>query len=171
MVRSGGKRNLPLYILAGILIAFFGIPLGFSGVGALLGVLGSIFGLLLAYYALAGSALAVGGLLMVLGLARLIDPISWDKLQAAGILQLDGPNFFTQLPPSIQGVSFVLLASLFIALGVALLWFGKYIVRGLRFLAVLAFDWIRDFARNMRAKSAASKLKTMPMRETVITAK
>ena len=32
MVRSGSKRNLPLYILGGVFIAIFGIPIGFGGV-------------------------------------------------------------------------------------------------------------------------------------------
>src|SRR5260370_26673188 len=35
MVRSGTKRSLPLYVVGGILIALFGIPLGFGGVGVL----------------------------------------------------------------------------------------------------------------------------------------
>ena len=36
MVRSGTRRNLPLYVAGGILIALFGIPLGFGGFGVLM---------------------------------------------------------------------------------------------------------------------------------------
>src|SRR5712692_2732534 len=39
MIRSGTKRNLPLYVVGGILIALFGIPLGFGGVGVVVGLL------------------------------------------------------------------------------------------------------------------------------------
>src|SRR5580704_4934651 len=55
MVRSGAKRNLPLYIIGGILIALFGIPLGFGGVGVLVGLLAAVAGVLVAYFAVAGS--------------------------------------------------------------------------------------------------------------------
>jgi uncharacterized membrane protein len=34
MLRSGTKRYLPLYIVGGILIALFGIPLGFGGMAS-----------------------------------------------------------------------------------------------------------------------------------------
>lgn len=33
MARSGKTRSLPLYVVGGILIALFGIPLGFGGLG------------------------------------------------------------------------------------------------------------------------------------------
>ena len=51
MVRSGTKRNLPLYVVGGILIALFGIPLGFGGLGVLVGILGGLAGMLVAFYA------------------------------------------------------------------------------------------------------------------------
>ena len=35
MVRAGTKRNVPLFVVGGILIALFGIPLGFGGLGVL----------------------------------------------------------------------------------------------------------------------------------------
>jgi len=37
LVRSGTKRNLPLYVAGGILIALFGLPLGSAGAGVLVG--------------------------------------------------------------------------------------------------------------------------------------
>src|ERR1035437_2090901 len=51
MVRSGTKRNLPLYVVGGILIGLLGIPLGFGGLGVLVGILGGLAGMLVAFYA------------------------------------------------------------------------------------------------------------------------
>ncbi len=74
MVRSGTKRNLPLYVVGGIFIALFGLPLGSAGVGVLVGLLAALAGILVAYYAVAGSFLLVGAVTMLLGLTRLILP-------------------------------------------------------------------------------------------------
>ncbi len=60
MVRSGTRRSLPLYILAGITIALFGIPLGCGGVGVLVGLLIALLGIIFAFYVVAGE-LPVGG--------------------------------------------------------------------------------------------------------------
>lgn len=57
MARSGTKRNLPLYVVGGILIAVFGIPLGFGGFGVVVGFLAALAGMLVAFYATAGSIL------------------------------------------------------------------------------------------------------------------
>ncbi len=51
MVRSGAGRNLPLHILGGILIALFGIPLGFGGVAVLVGILATLAGMAVTYLA------------------------------------------------------------------------------------------------------------------------
>jgi hypothetical protein len=40
-------------------------------------------------------------------------------------------------------------------------------LRGLRFLAVLVFDWIRQFARTIRAKISERNRNSFVMRETV----
>src|SRR5580658_8678902 len=74
MVRSGTRWNLPLYVLAGITIALFGLPLGFGGVGVLLGLLAALAGILVAYYAFAGSFLLVGACFASLGLMRVVLP-------------------------------------------------------------------------------------------------
>ena len=60
MVRQGAVRNLPLYVLGGILVALFGLPLGFGGVAVLMGLLLALGGIVMAYYALAGSLLFAG---------------------------------------------------------------------------------------------------------------
>jgi hypothetical protein len=168
MVRAGSRRSLPLYILGGIVIALFGLPIGFSGLGVLIGLLSGLGALIVAYYAVAGVSLMAGGLFMLLGFARLCAPSMWDRLVALGYINMgQTDDFFNQLPASVQGIAFILGASLFIALAVAMLWLGKHMLRGLRFLAVLVFDWIRQFARTIRAKISERNRNSFVMRETV----
>jgi hypothetical protein len=38
----------------------------------------------------------------------------------------------------------------FAAIGVAMLWLGKYLIRGLRFLFGMVCDWIRQWAQSAR---------------------
>jgi uncharacterized membrane protein len=154
MVRSGAKRNLPLYILGGILIALFGLPLGSAGVGVLVGLLAALAGILVAYYAVAGSFLLVSAVVMLAGLVRIILPQLFDRLVAAGYIQMDGPvgGFFDNFSPGYQGLLMILFASVFAAGGLGMLWLGRYMLRGLRFLFSLTFDWMRRFAQGARRK-------------------
>jgi hypothetical protein len=46
----------------------------------------------------------------------------------------------------------ILFASLFAGAGLGMLWVGKYMLRGLRFLFSLTFDWMRRFAQGVRRK-------------------
>ncbi len=154
MVRSGTRRNLPLYIVGGILIALFGLPLGFSGIGVLLGLFVALGGLVIAYYAAAGSILLIGGILTLLGLARMLAPELWDKLVALGFIQIDGAvaDFLQHFPASDQGLFIILFAGLFIVSGLGMLRAGKYLLRGLRFLFNLVSDGARRFAQSLRRR-------------------
>src|SRR5271154_4575676 len=97
------QRNLPLYVLAGITIALFGIPLGFGGVGVLVGLLIALAGFVFAFYALTGSFLLVGAVFMSMGLIRVILPELWNKLIVLGSVQVNGPaEFFNHLSPTGQ---------------------------------------------------------------------
>jgi uncharacterized membrane protein len=51
MVTLGKKRKLPFLILAGVLIAFFGVPLGFGGLGVAIGLIISVLALIASFYA------------------------------------------------------------------------------------------------------------------------
>jgi hypothetical protein len=44
----------------------------------------------------------------------------------------------------------IALAGVFVVCGLAMLWLGKYLTRGLRFLFILVFDWIRKLATRIR---------------------
>jgi len=150
MVSSGTRRSLPLYIVGGILIALFGIPLGFGGFGVLLGLLVALAGLLIAYYAIAGSFLLSGAVIMIFGLTRVLLPELWDKLVILGYIRTG--DFFEGLSPTDAGLLLVLLAGLFLAGGWGMFRVSKHLLRGLRFLFSLTFDWMRRFAQTIRRK-------------------
>jgi uncharacterized membrane protein len=152
MMKSGTRRKFPLHIVAGVLIALFGIPLGFGGVAVLAGVLVALTGIVLSFYATMAVVFLTGTLLLVLGLTRIYEPALWDRLLAYGVIQMDGPvaALFDQLTPLGQGVLMIVLAGVFVVCGLAMLWLGKYLTRGLRFLIVLVFDWIRKLAARVR---------------------
>jgi uncharacterized membrane protein len=165
MVRSGTKRNLPLYIIAGIFIALFGIPLGFGGVGVLVGLLAAVAGVLVAYFAVAGSFLLVGAIFTLLSFVRFALPDVWDKLLALGVLQISGPvaEFLDQLTAPSQALLMFLIATVFAAAGLGLLWLGRYLLRGMRFLLSLTFDWTRRFAQTVRRKLRRDQREGLPV--------
>lgn len=152
LMSSGTRRKFPLHIVAGILIALFGIPLGFGGVAVLAGVLVALTGVVLSFYAIVAVVFLTGTLLLVLGLTRIYEPAVWDRLLTYGVIQMDGPvaGFFDQLTPLGQGLLMMVLAGVFVVCGLAMLWLGKYLTRGLRFLFILVFDWIRKLATRIR---------------------
>ena len=108
-----------------------------------MGFLVGLVSLMAMYYVAAGAFILAGSVFALSGLARLYQPELWDKLVALGILQMDGSvgEFFNQLSASGQCFLLLVFASVFIASGVAMLWLGKYLLRGLRFLFSLVFDW------------------------------
>ena len=158
MVRSGSKRNLPLYIVAGIFIALFGVPLGFWGIGALVGLLLAVTGFVVAFFAIAGTTLLAGSVIMVIGLSRFIFPPLLDRLIEVAAVERNWPvELLTQFSPADQGLMIVLVASIVLAAGMGMLWLGKRMLRGLRFLFSLAFDWTRRLAQNIRKKLSQHK--------------
>ena len=154
MVRSGTKRSLPLYIVGGILIALFGIPLGFGGVGVLVGLLAALAGLVVAFYATAGAILLVGAILTLLGMTRIYWPELWNRLVMLGVIQMKGSlaEFLDQMSPVDQGFAMILFAAVFVVCGLGMLWLGRYLLRGLRFLFSLVFDWLSRSAQSVQRK-------------------
>jgi uncharacterized membrane protein len=154
MMRSGMKRSLPLYVAGGILIAMFGIPLGFGGVGVVVGLLFALAGIVLAYYATAGSILLTGAISMLLGLTRMFLPHLWDNMVTLGYIQISGPpaELLDHLSPSEQGLIMMLLASVFVASGLGMLRLGRYLLRGLHFLFSMGLDRMRPLAQSVRGK-------------------
>ena len=154
MVRSGTKRYLPLHLVSGILIGLFGIPLGFGGVAVLAGILFTLAGIAVVFYGTMGVVFLTGLLFLGLGLTRIYEPGVWDRLVTNGFIHFDRPvaDFLDQLPPGGQGLLLILIAAVFIACGLGMLWVGRYLNRGLRFLFNLAFDRARRAAQAVRGK-------------------
>ena len=173
MVRSGARHTQPLFILAGILIALFGLPLGFGGMAVLTGVLVSLAGLVVAYYATAAAILLTSALLMAIGLTRIYKPDWWDRLVTAGVIQMDrdAADLLSQLDPAAQGLMLLILAGGFAAAGVAMLWAGRYLVRGVRFLFTLAVEWLRKFAQGLRRRVNEHRAVPSPIQPTAAAAR
>jgi uncharacterized membrane protein len=152
MMSSGTRRKFPLHVIAGIVIALFGIPLGFGGIAVLAGMLVALAGIVLSFYATMAVVFLIGTLLLTLGLTRIYEPAIWDKLLAYGVMQMDGPvaALFDQFTPLGQGVLMIIVAGVLVICGFAMLWLGKYLTRGLRMLFALVFDWIRKLAARIR---------------------
>lgn len=159
MVRSGTKRNLPLHVMAGILIALFGIPLGFGGVAVLVGILVTLVSIVATYYATVGIVFLTGVVFLLSGLTRMYQPGLWDKLVTLGVIEINGrlAELLDQLSPAGQGFLMIVFASAFIAIGLGMLWVGRYLARGLRFLFSLTIDWLRGFAQTIRRKLRQEK--------------
>src|SRR5262249_29971582 len=121
MLRSGSRRNVPLYIVGGLFVALFGIPIGAGGLGVLVGLLGALAGLVIAYFAVTGSLLLVGALFMLLGLVRLAIPHLWDNLIAAGFIQMP-PEVLDRFSPAGQGIAMLVVACVVAIAGMGLLW-------------------------------------------------
>jgi uncharacterized membrane protein len=155
MVRMGTRRNLPLYVAGGIFLALFGLPLGFGGIGVLLGLLAALGGVLVAYFAATGSILFAGMLCLLLGLLRLCLPGWWQGLIATGVIQINGPpaECLDHLQGADQGLVILGVGVVLTAAGLGMLWVGKRMCRGLRFLLGLALDRMRSMNENIRRKS------------------
>jgi hypothetical protein len=159
MLRSGTRRYLPLYIVGGILIALFGIPLGFGGMAVLAGILITLAAMVAVFYAIGGLVFLTGALFMLLGFARINAPAFWERMVALGFIRMDGPvgDFLDQLPPPEQGLIMIVFAALVVAGGLGMLWVGRYLIRGLRFLFSLALDRVRQFAQRIRRNTHPDK--------------
>jgi uncharacterized membrane protein len=165
MVRSGTKRYLPLHLLSGILIGLFGIPLGFGGVAVLVGVLVTLAAIVAVFYATMGVVFLSGVLFLALGLIRIYEPSVWDKLVTNGFIHFDRPvaDFLDQLPPGGQGLLLIVVAAVFVACGLGMLWVGRYLIRGLRFLFSMAFERVRKSAQTVRGKLRQNKQQGIPL--------
>jgi uncharacterized membrane protein len=154
MARSGTKRNLPLYVVGAILIALFGIPLGFGGFGVLVGTLAALAGMVVAFYATAGSIVLVGALFTLLGLIRTLLPQWFDRLVMLDFVHISAPtaDFLDHFSRSEQNLLIILFGLVWLAVGLGMLWLGRYLFRGLRFLFGLLFDRIRRLAQGFRGK-------------------
>ena len=147
LLNLGKLKKVPLYVLAGIVVGMFGLPLGFAGVTMLVGGLGAVLGLVAAFFATAVLLLITGVIGVSLGLVRMLNPDLWYQLVAQGFIQVQGRigQFFDLLSPAAQGALLVFFFMAIAAAGLGMLWLSKRMLRGLRFF----FDLMLDRARTL----------------------
>jgi uncharacterized membrane protein len=154
VTRLGKKKKSLLYILAGVLIVFFAAPLGMGGLGIVVGLLAGLAALLVGYFATAVALVVSGFLGALVGLVTIISPdifLEINRWAGEAVFQF-GPF---QDNPQVAGILTLILSLMLAALGLLMLWSGKHIWRGLRFVLRLVSDKIRTlFARGRRAPQA-----------------
>lgn len=135
LVSAGTHRSLPFYVVSGILITLFGIPLGVGGVAVLLGALGALIGLVLAYYATVGAVMVLAGAFVLIAGTVAWYPTLWERLGDLGLVRLPSPliHFLQSLSPKEEGLLFLILATICVAIGLGMLRIGRHLMRGLRF--------------------------------------
>ncbi len=138
MVTMGKKKKLPFYILAGILIAFFGVPFGISGLGLAIGLAVIVLALVLSFYITAFSMLLAGWLTALVLVIRLFSPQFLDPYI----------NLYPILSDATLNTLLYFFAALLVAaLGLGFLWLGARMMRGVRFVLRLLYDKIRNWRR------------------------
>ncbi len=141
MVTLGKKRKLPFLILAGLLIAFFGVPIGLGGLSAAVGVIIGVLALVLAFYIVAFSLILTGWLSAVILVFRAFSPDFLDPWIDIYPLVAD---------PTFNIVIYIVGALLISALGFGLLWLGSRMMRGIRFVFRLPLREDQELAQNRR---------------------
>ena len=138
MKSMGRKRNLPFLILAGFFIGIFGLPLGVGGLALLIGLGITLAALIFSYYVAAGAFVLAGWLTIILTTVRLFYP----EFLTAYIQLLDQFLEPALAVPLNYGVgAFTLL------LGAGMIWQGRHILRGARYLYSLPGESIRHLRR------------------------
>lgn len=154
VTQMGKKKKSLLYILAGLLIVLFAAPLGMGGLGFLIGLLAALAALLVTYFAAAVVFVVSGFVCALVGLVAIISPdifLEINRWAGEAVFQF-GPF---QNHPQVAGILTLIFSLMLAALGLLMLWSGKHVWRGLRFVFNLAVSKIRSlFARGRRAGTA-----------------
>jgi len=141
MITLGKKKKLPFLILAGLLIAFFGVPLGLGGLSTAVGLIIGVLALVLAFYIVAFSMILTGWLSAVVLVIRIFSPAFLDPWM----------DIYPLVPdPTLNLIIYILGALLISALGFGMLWLGSRMLRGIRFVFRFLFEKIK----NWRARRA-----------------
>ena len=147
MVTLGKKKKLPFLILAGLLIAFFGVPLGLGGLSAAVGILIGVLAVIVSFYVVAFSLILTGWLSAVVLIIRLVVPGFLDPWIDIYPLVSD---------PTFNTVIYIIGALLIAALGFGMLWLGTRMMRGVRFVFRLLFNKIKNWRKRRTAPVPAA---------------
>lgn len=150
--RLGRQKKSLLYIISGFFIVLFAAPLGIGGLGVIAGLLATLLGLLIAYFAMAVIFVVSGFICALVGLIAIISPDIFLKINrwaGEAVFQFGPfPNH-----PQIAGVITLIIAMILAALGLLMLWSGKHIWHGLRFVLNLMLEKIRKIFTRGRKKA------------------
>jgi uncharacterized membrane protein len=146
MVTLGKKRKLPFLILAGALVAFFGVPLGLGGLGATVGLLIGVLAVILSFYIVAFSLILAGWLSAAIMIVRIFSP---------GFLDPWINVYPVVSDPAFNTAIYIVGALLISAVGFGLLWLGSRLMRGVRFVFRLLIGKIKNWRRRVPAPAAA----------------
>lgn len=153
MVAMGKRKNAPYYVLLGVVIALFGLPLGLGGLSVVLGLVVTLLALVLAYFVTAGSFVLAGLAGAIASVIHLLDPTFFDRAFRA--MGAPGARFFdvpgVVLHPQLEGIVVLFVSLLMIGLGILMIWAGRKIPRGLLLLANRAWEAVKKWARTSRS--------------------
>ncbi|MFC2167157.1 hypothetical protein ACFLQZ_04250 [Acidobacteriota bacterium] len=141
MMSMGKKKKRPLYILAGVFIALFGLPLGLGGVAVLFGFIITLLALIFSYYLVAFSLVLAGWIGAIVSVIRIINPYFLDSYIEITSVVSD---------PTLNGIITLSVCLITAAMGILLFWFGRYIMRGFKYLVSLPFEKIKEIKRKRR---------------------
>ena len=155
--RLGRGKKAPLYIVAGVLIAFFGLPLGISALALMIALLVTLFGLLITFYG-AGITFVVGGFLAaVISSIAILAPDLITRINEAVGAEVIHLGLFPN-DPELNGYVALILSLILLGIGLLMLWSGKYLWRGWRFITMLIVSKTRSiFSRLTQSRPAAFK--------------
>lgn len=148
MITLGKKKKLPFLILAGALIALFGVPLGLSGIGFVASLVIGVLGFIVAFYILAFSMILTGWLAAVILIIRLVSP---------GFLEPYMDIYPLVADPTFNTVIYIAGALLIAAVGFGLLWLGSRLLRGVRFVFRFLVGKIRNWRKRKTAPAGAER--------------
>jgi len=154
VTRLGKGKKAPLYVLAGVLIALLGVPLGLGAVALLVGLMAALFGLLIGYYG-AGISLVLGGFITsVICFITILSPDIIERINDAVGMEVVHFGPF-QHDPALGGMVGLALGLLMGAIGLLMLWSGKFLWRGLRFVSRLIVQKLRSTFRHAVPSSSS----------------
>jgi uncharacterized membrane protein len=141
--RLGKGKKAPLYIVAGVLIALFGLPLGVGALAVLVGFLVAFFGVLIAYYGTGISFVVCGFITAVLSSIAILAPDMILRINEAVGTEVLRLGLFPG-DPELSAYVALILSLLILGIGLLMLWSGRYLWRGWRFISMLVFAKTRS---------------------------
>ena len=149
----GRSRNLPFYILTGFLISIFGIPLGIGGLALLVALGVTLAALTFTYFLTAGVLVIASWVTGIVTLIRISHP-EFLSSYVSTLSQFVDPPLGTIL--DLFGAGICLL------LGLGMIWLGRHVPRGARFLCGLVGETFHSLRRRTLTAIGAGSTNDKP---------